>query len=194
MKKFLIIYFLIFFSSSVFAEIIVCKENFYKTYFKYNYFEIDDLSKELRKIKTFYTGEDYEHDRFYYSDKKIDELMPYDSYFSSEPFKILHFSKNEIIFIVMNQKEIGEANKLAEIENKEITKENEDGSISLTKNYYILMIDTHTIFHLDRVMGFLLTTGIKVNEDGSYKLTDKGDIDIIERKTIKCYGKNFIKE
>ena len=193
-NKILIILSVIIFSSNVFAEIVVCKDNFNKTYFSYDYYEINDFSKELKLIKSFNTGEGYNHDDFKYYDKAIDKHISHNTSrnLRSEPYEILHFSENEIIFVKRNQKEIGEYNIAIEIKNNKNI--NDDGTIDLVDTAYHLPIDAHYIFQLDRVMGFLLSTGIKVNKDGSYKLSDEGFTDIVDRKTIKCYGKNFLKE
>jgi len=200
MKKIIIILFLILFSSSIYAEIVVCKlkykinssnwdsEN--KSY-EYKYFRINDHSKTIKIFKKIYSFPPY--DQIIYDDEELNKIIPGNTKEIYEnPLKVLYFSDEEIIYEVIPQEEIGERNKQADIFNEE--NKNEDGTYDLTINEYQLKIDTHHIYQIDRIMGFHLTTGISVNEDGSYKLSDKGFVDITHRETEPCYGKNFINE
>ena len=192
MKKIIFFLYLIFFSFPIYAEIVVCKLNllshtsdfeFTSKQFEYKYFDINDFTKTIKIIKKLEHGIGL--DRFVYLDEDINKLIPYlnPTEIHENPLKVLHFTEEEIIYSMTSQEEIGESNK----ETDKINEENKGGNI------YQFGTDIHYIFQLDRIMGFHLTTGILVNKDGTYKLSEGGHTRMLINKTEPCYGKNFIK-
>lgn len=179
------------FSLKAWSEMIICQiieptfvyENMQIKDGDFDYYEINDREKSIKKYKQFNTFDRSKEPEFNYYNSEIPKKIP--RYvktdrreLSSKIPTIYHFGNHEIIFsfntveekLLTNQKIEDEAEELAE---KGIFRFNP-------------YPNHHFVYELDRLTGMMVITGTLFDDDGNYLMEDT------MRYKTQCYGRNFI--